>query len=470
MKHFFKSLFLTNRLWGAVATNVVLFLIAYFIPFLFPFAIGAFFTTVGVWLLDMAVLFRVRRGVEARRNMSEKLSNGDHNQIEISLTNFYNFLLHAEVIDEVPIQFQRRDILFSSKVKSGHEVVLQYTLRPTRRGEYSFGALNVFASTPIGFVRRRFRFGQDKTVPVYPSFLQMRQYELLAISNRLNEVGIKKVRRLGHSMEFEQIREYVTGDDYRTINWKATARTGNYMVNQYTEERSQPVYCVIDKGRSMKMPFEGLSLLDYAINSSLVISSIALYKSDKAGLVTFSEKMGVLLKADRKSTQLTAITDLLYNQKTRYLESNYEILYANIRRKVGRRSLMLLFTNFESLSAMRRQLPYLRRLNRDHLLVVIFFENTELKMLVNRPKVVTSKAKSLAITTEKKAIGPAPVGKATSTEDIYLHTVAEKFLSEKRQIVRELHLHGIQAILSEPKNLTVDALNKYLELKARGMI
>jgi uncharacterized protein (DUF58 family) len=281
-------------------------------------------------------------------------------------------------------------------------------------------------------------------VPVYPSFLQMRKYELMAISNRLQELGIKRIRRLGHSMEFEHIREYVVGDDIRTLNWKATARKGSYMVNEYVEEKSQPVYCVIDKGRQMKMPFEGLSLLDYAINATLVVSNIAMYKQDKAGVITFSEKIGTLLPADRKPAQMHAILELLYKQKTRYLESNYEALYANINRKIKQRSLILLFTNFETLSSMQRVLPYLRNIARGHLLVVIFFENTELRSLLDR--------------------------RVKNTEDVYIKTIAEKYAYERRQIIKELQMHGIHSMLTTPANLTVNTLNKYLEIKARGML
>src|SRR5690606_37930882 len=125
---------------------------------------------------------------------------------------------------------------------------LTYTLRPVKRGAYHFGAVNIYAGTNVQFIRRRFRFSQNKTVPVYPSFIQMRKYELLAISNRLTEFGIKKIRRIGQNREFEQIKEYVVGDDYRTINWKATARRGTLMVNTYQDERAQQVYAVIDKG------------------------------------------------------------------------------------------------------------------------------------------------------------------------------------------------------------------------------
>lgn len=407
-------------------------------------AIGALGLTATATLIDIAVLYRVQKGLDGRRITPEKLSNGDHNEITVEIDNFYNFAVRAEVIDELPFQFQKRDTLFHTKVDSGKRQELLYSVRPIKRGEYEFGALKVYARTAMGIIARRFEFEMGKTLPVYPSYMQMRQYELLAMSNRLQDIGVKRIRRLGHSMEFEQIREYVVGDDLRTLNWKATARANRYMVNQYTEEKSQPIYCVIDKGRMMKMPFEGLSLLDYAINATLVMSNIAIYKQDRAGLITFAEEMGVVLKAKRSATQMQAITEILYNQKTRYLESDFELLYTNVRRQISHRSLMLIFTNFDSLSAMRRQLPYLRRLNRDHLLVVIFFENTELQEIILAP--------------------------ATNTKEVYLKTVAEKFAFEKRQIVRELNLHGIQSVLTAPENLTVNTLNKYLELKSRGVI
>jgi uncharacterized protein (DUF58 family) len=282
----------------------------------------------------------------------------------------------------------------------------------------------------------------------------MRHYELLAATNRLNEVGVKRIRRLGHSMEFEQVRPYTTGDDVRTINWKATARRSvateydaqgtSLQINAYQDQRSQPVYCLIDKGRVMQSPFEGLTLLDYAINASLVLSNIALLKQDRAGILTFSDHVDQILPADRRSGQVLKILELLYRQKTQFKETDFESLYASVRTHIRQRSLLLLFTNFETVSALHRQLPYLRRLAKDHLLLVIFFENTELRSLLDQP--------------------------ATNTEEIYLKTIGEKFAFEKQQIVRELAQYGIQSILTAPQNLTANTVNKYLELKARGLI
>jgi uncharacterized protein (DUF58 family) len=267
---------------------------------------------------------------------------------------------------------------------------------------------------------------------------------LLAISNRLNEYGIKKLRKIGQSIEFEQIKNYVAGDDFRTINWKASSRRNELMVNHYSDEKSQQVYSIIDKGRLMKMPFEGLSLLDYAINTSLVISNIAIKKDDKAGLITFNKNVESFVKADKKSIQMYKIQEALYNQKTTFQESDFEKMSINVRNRLSQRSLLIVYTNFESVLSMRRQQDYLASLTKNHVVVVVFFENTEVK------KIYESESKTL--------------------EDVYIRTIADKFVLEKKQIVKELKQRGIYSILTSPKNLTVNTINKYLEFKSKGII
>ncbi len=451
---FIRSLFVSLRVWFALAGFVLAFVVAYALPWLFLLVQVAFSVFILLILIDLVLLFRANtRGSQpiffARRDVPERLSNGDQNPITLYLENRYSFATPVEVVDEIPFQFQRRDVLFAARLLPNETKIIRYDLRPTRRGEYSFGAINVFVMTPLQLVKRRFQFETGRLVPVYPSYLQMRQYELLAASNRLTEFGIKKIRRIGHSMEFEQVRPYTLGDDQRTINWKATARRSdpnqaNLVVNAYTDERSQAVYCLIDKGRVMRSPFAGLTLLDYAINAALVLSNIALLKQDRAGLISFSDRIGQVVPADRRPGHMLKILDVLYRQKTRYLETDFEALYTTIRTQVRQRGLLLLFTNFETLSGMQRQLPYLRRLAKDHLLLVIFFDNTELRTLLDTP--------------------------AQDTEQIYTKTIGEKFAYEKQLIVKELGQYGIQSILTAPQDLTANTVNKYLELKARGMI
>ncbi len=438
------ALYLKTRFFAGISIVSILFILQFFLPWLGVLPALAAILLVALFLLDYFLLFGRKEAFEAARKTPERLSNGDENELFIRLKSGYSFPVDLEIVDEIPFQFQERNLLFQAYLQPREERSLRYTLRPVKRGEYDFGLLNVYVSGPIGFVQRRFRFGRGTMVPVYPSFLQMRRFQLLAIGNRLSEIGIKKIRRIGHSMEFEQIKDYVQGDDVRTLNWKATARRSQLMVNSFTEEKSQQVYCVIDKSRGMKMPFNGLSLMDYAINASLVLSNVALLKQDKAGMITFAEDISAFLPASRQATQMQRILDLLYRQKTRYLEADYEKLYSLVRNRITQRSLVVLFTNFESLTALHRQLVYLRRMARHHLLMVVFFENTELRDRMKQP--------------------------AETLEEVYVQTIAAKFAYEKKLIVRELQQHGILSLFTAPENLTINTVNKYLELKARQTI
>lgn len=441
---YIRDIYLNNVLFFVLIGIVVLFALGFFWPIYMALAKPILIGVVLLLFIDVFILFSNENGVEASRETMDKLSNGDDNPVRITVQNTYVFPIGVRVIDELPKQFQEREQHFDFNLSNGYRQEIDYEVHPTERGEYHWGAVNVFVSSPLRLVSRRYRFDADTMVPVYPSFMQMRKYELLAISNRLMEVGVKKMRRIGHNNEFEQIKEYVQGDDFRTVNWKATARRGSLMVNQYQDEKSQQVYSVVDMGRLMQMPFDGMSLLDYSINASLVLSNIAMHKGDKAGLMTFSHKTHTLLKASRRASQLQHINELLYNQRTGFLETDFQRLYVHMKREITTRSLLLIYTNFESLTGLRRQLPFFRRMSKDHVVVVIFFENTELADILNRP--------------------------ATTTEQIYGKTIAEKFDYEKRQIVKELKKFGIYAVLTPPDQLTVNTINQYLELKARGVI
>lgn len=444
MRDFFSSLFLNTRFFWVGAALASQFFFSFFFPILFPFLKVAFILFVLITLMDILILYISKEGFFAKRTMAERLSNGDQNPVHLSFENRYSFPVRCDIVDEIPFQFQKRNFLISISILGRNTHQLEYQLRPTERGEYDFGALNVFILSPFRFVKRRYQFEANRKVSVYPSYIQMKKYEMLAVSQRLSETGLKKIRRLGHTTEFEQIKPYVSGDDYRTVNWKATARTSQLMVNQFTDEKAQNIYCLIDKSRNMKMPFHELSLLDYAINTSLVLSNIALHKQDKAGLITFAEKVNQTLPASNKATQMNWILDTLYHQTTQFLEADYERLYIFIKRKITQRSLLILYTNFESISSMQRQLPFLKKIAHHHLLLVVFFENTELKELIfSQPK---------------------------NTEEVYVKAIAENFSFEKRQIVRELAQAGISAVLTPPENVTINTINKYLELKARGKI
>jgi uncharacterized protein (DUF58 family) len=194
----------------------------------------------------------------------------------------------------------------------------------------------------------------------------------------------------------------------------------------------------------MRMPFNGLSLMDYAVNTSLALSNIALLKYDKMGLITFSDKIGSTIKAERKAGQLKYIMNALYNEQERETEANYDLFNRSLQQIARNRSLLFLFTNFESEYAAERALPHLRMIARKHLLVTIFFKNTEIEKFAD--------------------------GRAEDLRGIYTRTIARKMINEKRAIVKKLQRSNIQCILTEPEKLSMDTVNKYLELKSRGMI
>lgn len=423
---------------------MVSYVLAFFLPGLLWVAHGLLLLVLLAFTLDSLLLFNQKDAILAERILPEKLSNGDENYAEITIRNDYPFTIKSKVIDELPFQFQNRNFLIEREVESKKDKTFEYSLHPKDRGEYHFGSLNVFASSPIGLVSRRFTFQKNAMLPSYPSFIHLRKYELIALQNEFLLGGMKKIRKLGHTMEFEQIKEYVPGDDVRTINWKATSKRNQLMVNQYQDERAQRVYILIDKGRTMQMPFNGLSLLDYSINATMALSHIILKKSDRVGMLSFSKKTENKVLADNKVVQLKNISEALYNLETNFEESDFGRLYQDIRFHVRQRSLLLLFSNFETLDAVNRQMKYLRGLAKNHLLVVVFFKNAELQSLID---VDTSKM-----------------------QEVYDQIIAEKLEYEKKLIIQELRKYGIHSIYTLPENLNIEVINKYLEIKARDIL
>ncbi len=394
----------------------------------------------GVLTTAEAALLWSRRGMEAWRNCSDRFSNGDDNEVRLRVESTYGFGVMAEVIDEIPAVFQRRDIRFPLKLKPGQGKTVTYTLRPTARGVYGFGRIRVFASTDVGLLQRRFTCGRPEDIKVYPSYLMLHRYELLAISNRLTDMGVKRIRRAGHSTEFEQIKDYVKGDDYRMINWKATARQHRLMVNVCQDERSQQVVAVIDKGRVMQQSFLGMSLLDYSINAALVLSYVAIHKGDKAGLVTFCEEFCGNIPPSRRPGQMQRMQESLYALETTFGESDFYSLVTGMNTHLPKRSLLVLFTNFAGKASMERQLPYLRQLNGRHRLLVVFFEDREVRDYA--------------------------AGKAANTEEYYRHVIAARCVAEQRMTVSALRRNGIMSLLTTPENLSINVINKYLDIKS----
>ena len=441
----FRNTYLTSRFFYAISFCIFLFVLAYSYESLFLLAKIVLVLFGAVVLYDWSILFRSRHNINCTRSVLEKLSLGDDQAIHYKLINNSNLSVKCTLYDELPEQLQHRTFIFQDHLPKGKSIEKDHLIRPEERGEYKFGRLLLYVLNPkMGFVQKRLVFEHHFDSEVHPSIIQMRKYELQVFSKNAILSGVRQIRKIGENDEFEYIRPYMQGDNIKSINWKATSRKNELVVNQYQNTRSQMVYSIIDMGRSMKMPFYGLTLLDHAINSALVISNIILKKYDKAGLITFSDKIQTIVRAKSITGQLENISLQLYNQKTQFKESNFELLYHTTRRQISRRSILLFYTNFENEVDLDRYLPYLQRLSQRHLLVVILFINTEI-------------LKTAEMKCETKS-------------DIYRKTFAEKAISDKERIAYRLNINKIQTILTTPEDLSINVINRYLEIKNKRMV
>ncbi len=399
----FKSFYLTNNAFAFLAVCVAIFTFGLLEPWLYLLGKIAFFSIWGLVLFETIILFQKNEILNLSRKLPEKLSNGDQNTIRLKFENLSSSHFFARVVEDLPELLQVRIWERKLDLLAKKSTILEYKIRPTVRGEYLWKSSNVF--------------------------VRLKKYSLVE----------RKIR-----FEFEQIKDYSPEDDYRHINWKASAKKGQLMVNQYQDERSQDIYSIIDLGRTMKMPFYGQTLLDYAINGSLALSKTIISMSDRAGLLGFSFKKSEFLPSKKDMKQFGKINETLYQLETDFSESDFEYLYQFVRKNIKHRSLLVIFTNFDSTVAMHRQLPYLKALSRFHLLLVVFFENSEISQIVDL--------------------------QATDLKDIYTKTIGKSMLLQNKMMVRELSKHGIQSLLTQPENLSAEVINKYLAIKKKNMI
>lgn len=436
--------YLRPRFFGVVGGLVVILTLGHWYAALFS-AGQVGLALLGAVLLGDAWLLNRNARLKGERRLPALLSMGDENQITLSILYKGKGRLRARVHEELPKLLQRRNVVFEFHLQAKATQIVSYTVRPLERGDYPFGRTLVYLHSAIGLVERCVSLENAQTVKTYPSIRQMRQYELMLQPQTAAFGGLKKVRRLGQSYEFDQIKQYVQGDNYRSINWKATGRRNELMVNQYQEERSQAVYSVIDCSRPMQRPFDGLRLMDYAVNTSLVMANIALNKYDKAGLITYREKMGDFVAAQRQPQQLRRLLEHLYRVEASDDEADYDSLYLNLIRRIPQRSLLLWYTDLpESPIRLEELMRCWRRIARQHLLVLYCFQDTELLDL------------------ERQL--------AESSHQAYEKVLAGRMIRKKRDQASRLKHFGLSTVLTTPQELSLNSVNQYLALKARGRI
>ncbi len=445
MMRFFKEFYFTNTFFYVGIALICFCVVAIF----FPILLNGFWGLLGIVgiiiLLETYQLFKLKNPIKLHRKLPNRLSMGAENEVQIVVTNLGQNM-NAIIIEDLPEQLQIRDFEITFKLVALQNTILNYSINPKTRGLLTWQTSHLkIKKSPFSLVSRVISFNNAQTAPSYPSFEQFKKLPIKALVTKYFDTSSQNnVKKIGQSLEFEQIKEYNVQDDFRHINWKASAKANKLMLNQYRDERSQDIYAVIDCGRTMYMPFKEQTLLDYAINSALALSKAAVALEDKAGVIALKHPKIQWLPARKDGRAFGRINDFLYQIDTNFKETDFEILYKFSRVNIKQRSLFVIFTNFDTIQAMYRQLPYLKALSRHHLLLLVMYENTELLADVQ------------------------VAGK--DLREVYTKTIEKQMLDQSRLISKELTMNGINSLFISPNNLNIKVINKVIELKRRQMI
>jgi uncharacterized protein (DUF58 family) len=401
-------------------------------------AVAYLVCVVGLLVLDV-VISPKRSDFELSRSNDSKLSLGADNAIQIHIANRSPWTVSLKVRDEFPVAFRTDQWEQACTVEPFAEALLTYHLKPLRRGDYRFGDLNLRYIGRLGLIQRQERYPATASVKVYPNLLDIRRYELLARRGHLAEIGLRNARVLGRGTEFERLRDYQTDDDYRRINWKATARRGRPVSVEYETERSQNIVLMLDAGRPMATPVGPLAKLDYSVNTALMLAYVATRLGDNVGMLAFADRINTHLPPRRGKRQFLAMLEALYDLPVQHTEPDYALAFQYFGARQRKRALIVLFTDLLDKETSRTLVNYLARQSPHHLVMCV---------AISDPDIVR-----MASTTPH------------DSREVYQKAVAEDLLLERRRAIEDIRRRGGFIVDVPADQLTGAVVNKYLELK-----
>jgi len=346
--------------------------------------------------------------------------------------------------DEPPPEIPGPPPLLSGSIQPGGEWEGRYHLRPVRRGTYQFGDLWLRIETWLGFVSRQFDYPMQEPVRVYPNLRAIQRYDLLARRGRLAEVGVHRTRYLGRGNEFERLRDYQPDDEYRRINWKATARRNRPITVEYETERSQSLLLLLDSGRLMGTPVGDLDKLDHALNSALLLAYVASKMGDRVGALAFADQVRAFVPPARGDRQFQLLLDALHALRAQPVESDLRRMAAFLASHQTRRSLVIVFTDLAAEIESDVLIASLSLLSRRHLVVCASLSDPDLMALAD--------------------------ALPEDSLQTYEKVVARRLLDERRTLLERLERLGIATLQGSPEALTPAVINHYLETKARSRL
>lgn len=385
-----------------------------------------------------------RGAIRIERRLPERLSIGVANHVVLAVRNTSDRAARVFVRDTPPPGFAGERLAGPLMLQPYGEVEATFAFTPPSRGSFTFGDIGVRLVGPLGIVFRQDSVGCAQRCSVYPDITAVRGYALLARRGKLHEIGVRAIRLAGAGTEFESLREYQPGDPYRDIDWKATARLGRPIIRRYEPERSQTLVIAIDAGRLMAAQAGALSRLDRAVNAALLLAYLGLEMGDHVGLLVFGRDIEVFVPPRKGRRHLGALLEALHGVQARVEEPDYERALRHLARNLSRRSLIVLFTDVAGTEPSRRLIDVLAGLTSRHLALVATQRNRAL---------------------EQRSVAPV-----FDVEDAFAAAIAEDLLRDKAEALRTLASRGALVVDVDPEDLSLAAVNRYLEVKARGQL
>lgn len=409
-----------------------------------------------LFLLALALIDYRRAGKEAQlsvtRHLPRRFMIGEENEVRLHISHRARRQFTLQIKDEYPPDLELRGerlLIVTPQQRSGRnvneaEASATYKLYAAARGDYSFGDIVLRFRAPWGLVVKQVRIPAAAKVKVYPNINEARRHELAAQRNRQLQAGLRRTRLRGQGREFESLRDYVEGDELRHVSWTATARRGRLTMRQYQVERNQSIVVMLDAGRLMTARIEQLSKLDHAINAALAIGYVAASGGDNIGLLVFNRQVVTYLPPHRGHAQLSQMTEALYNVKPQLVEPSYARAFHYLSQNCKRRSLVVILTDLVDRDASAELLVYTAALLPRHLPLIVTIGDKDLRQMVaQQPRVVA---------------------------DVYRQSVAEELLQQREEALARITELGGLALDVPAGQLSLQLVNKYLEVKERGWL
>lgn len=381
------------------------------------------------------------------RSHDDRLSLAVLNRIDVSVR-LHGGLRRIRIWlrDEPPVIFgvEDHDRVLAGRAQPNQSVEFIYRVRPPRRGNYRFGDLHLRWESILGLLRRQATFAHAEPVKVYPNLVDVKKYDLLLRKNRLWELGLRTARIFGSGSEFERLRDYLPDDEYRRINWKATARRGKPISVEYETERSQNIFVLLDAGRMMRSPVGDVAKIDYAINAVLLLAYVAAQKGDKVGLLTFADTVLAWLTPQSGKGQFHRMLEQLYAVEAQPVEPDYNAAFGYFAAKQSKRSLALVFTELTGSVSTDALVAQMARLRQRHLPLLVTVGDPTVQRLARQ--------------------------EITNSTTLYQRTVAEQLLDERRLALDRLQRAGVLTLDVPADELSIAVINRYLEIKERLLI